>query len=204
VAYDSLGLTAVAERNVTVDNPPDNPPTVVIISPSPEQTVWKTVEVKANVTDDRGIEKVEFYLDTILKATVPGGTNPYTWNWDTTAYSNGSYTLEVRAYDTGGNTGSESCPVRIHNLGPGVSPEDEPYILITPNDDNINDYLITTGAKVTRIYTLDGKLIRLLENGIDKWKCFDDQGQPVSSGIYIFQIEDEEGNITTGKAVVAR
>ena len=60
----------------------DNPPTVSITSPANGATVSNTVTVSADATDDNGINKVEFYLDSDLKST--DTSSPYSWSWDTT------------------------------------------------------------------------------------------------------------------------
>ncbi len=67
------------------------------------------IMVSANATDDQsGIERVEFYVDEVLKATVY--TAPYNWTWaDRGLFF--PYTLKVVAYDYYGNLNFMSLKV---------------------------------------------------------------------------------------------
>ena len=53
-------------------------------------------------------EKVEFYIDDVLKANVT--SEPYTWTW--TEKTIGKHTIKVVAYDNEGNSASEEIEVR--------------------------------------------------------------------------------------------
>ncbi len=80
------------------------PPAALITSPSPGSTVAGTVAIGVNATDNVGVAKVECYINGALTAS---STNtPATFSWNTTIYPNGSYTLEVKAYDAAGNVGA--------------------------------------------------------------------------------------------------
>jgi len=89
-------------------------PSVSITFPSSGSTVSGSVTVTANATDDRGVTKVEFYVDGVLKSTDTG--SPYSYNWDTTTFSNGAHTLLAKAYDAAGNVGTSSTvSVTVNN-----------------------------------------------------------------------------------------
>src|SRR5438034_902793 len=84
-----------------VSTPDTTPPTTAITAPATGATVSATTTVAATASDDRGVTKVEFYLDNVLQFT--DTTSPYSWAWDTTTAANGSHTLTTNAYDAAGN-----------------------------------------------------------------------------------------------------
>ncbi|KKK95265.1 hypothetical protein LCGC14_2674570, partial [marine sediment metagenome] len=81
-------------------------PSVSITSPANGSTVSGTVSVTASASDNAGVTKVEFRLDDGLKRT--DTVSPYTYSWDTKTVSNGSHTLQARAYDAAGNIGTST------------------------------------------------------------------------------------------------
>jgi hypothetical protein len=89
-------------------------PTVSITSPTNGSTVSGTVTINANATDTSGISKVEFLVDGVLKST--DTTSAYSYAWDTTTATNGSHTLQAKAYDTANNTAtSTTVTVTVNN-----------------------------------------------------------------------------------------
>ena len=82
------------------------PPTTSITAPANGATVSGTTNVTASASDNVGVTKVEFYLDGALTST--STTSPYSWSWATTGSANGSHTLQSKAYDAAGNTGSST------------------------------------------------------------------------------------------------
>jgi hypothetical protein len=63
--------------------------------------------IKAYAKDDSKIEKVEFYLDNDLVATLT--SEPYEWKWTKTSI--GRHTIKVIAYDDAGKTSTDSIDV---------------------------------------------------------------------------------------------
>lgn len=97
--------------NVTVDNTPQ-PPSVTITNPSEGETVSGTVEVTCDA--DAEIVKVEFYIDGSLEFT--DESSPFSWNWDTTGYSDGNHTVMVKGYDSGDTfLDDDSITVNVDN-----------------------------------------------------------------------------------------
>lgn len=90
-------------------------PTVSIQSPSDGDSVSGTVSIQATASDDRGIDRVEFYIDDILGGTLTA--SPYDYSWDTTAVSNGIHSIKVTAYDTAGKTAEVEINVTVANGG---------------------------------------------------------------------------------------
>jgi len=87
-------------------SPPDREaPTVSVSSPSNGATVSGTaVTVLATASDNVGVTKVEFYVDTSTKIG-EDTTSPYSTPWNTTTVSNGSHSLLTKAYDAANNVG---------------------------------------------------------------------------------------------------
>ena len=89
-------------------------PTVSITSPANGATVSGTVSITASASDNVGVSKVEFYVNNTLKST--DTISPYSYGWDTTTLTNGTYTLAAKAYDAAGNVGqSSSISVTVSN-----------------------------------------------------------------------------------------
>ena len=127
IATGSTTITAAAgsiagSTTITVNQPPA--PSVSIVSPAPGAKVSGTVTVAANVTDNLGITKVEFYLDNALQATV--NSIPYNWIWSTTSAPDASHTIQVKAYDTASNSATASETLTVNNSassgGGGLTP----------------------------------------------------------------------------------
>ena len=76
-------------------------------------------KVVAHADSSDGIDKVEFFVDDQLRATVTG--IPYTLTWDTIADKEGKHTLSVTAYDSNGQTKKLSVSLEVDNeLGLGA------------------------------------------------------------------------------------
>ena len=89
----------------------NTPPTVTMTAPANGATLSGTaVTVSANASDNVGVAKVEFYLNTTtLLATVTA--SPYSFNWNTATVANGTYTLTARVYDNAGNSGTSNSVI---------------------------------------------------------------------------------------------
>jgi hypothetical protein len=88
-------------------------PSISITSHSNGQIISGTQTVSVNVSDPSGVAKVEFYVNNAKKHTRT--SSPYSWSWDTTAYSDGTYTLKIVAFDNYGNQNSISISITIQN-----------------------------------------------------------------------------------------
>ena len=98
----------------TVSQPQDDTAPDVSIALSPNTQLQDLVSITVNATDDVGVTTVELLVDgkTIGTATQA----PYLFSWDTTEHPNGSMTLEARAHDAAGNTGSSNIKVQVDNV----------------------------------------------------------------------------------------
>ncbi|HBT87416.1 S8 family serine peptidase [Desulfobacter sp.] len=118
VAYDTAGNDGCSSAViVTVANESDNDtqaPLVAITSIQEAALVSGGITVDVSAMDDGGVVLVELYVDGVLLDK--DITSPYSFFWDTTAYTNGTYELVAVAYDTAGNLGqSEAISVSVSN-----------------------------------------------------------------------------------------
>ncbi len=118
-AYDAAGNIGIS-GNVTVTvnaaAPADTTlPVVSFTAPTNAQTVsGSSVNLAATASDNSGtVTKVEFYQGTTLLGE--DTTSPYSYTWNTTSLTNGSYTLNAKAYDAAGNIGTASVTVTVDN-----------------------------------------------------------------------------------------
>ncbi|MFX0061683.1 MAG: S8 family serine peptidase [Candidatus Hermodarchaeota archaeon] len=97
--------------NVIVNNGGgNNPPVVTITSPSDGATVSGTTTITVTVTDEDTLVP-DIYIDSTYITTA------YSYDWDTTAYADGSHTIYAEATDSGGLTGSDQIGVTVDNGG---------------------------------------------------------------------------------------
>jgi hypothetical protein len=123
-AYDAAANVGTSTTvTVTVANAADTTaPTVSITAPAGGATVSGTTTVSASASDDVGVTKVEFYLDSVLQSTVTA--SPYNWSWNTTTAANGSHSLIAKAYDAAANVGtSTTVTVTVSNTGTSTASE---------------------------------------------------------------------------------
>jgi thermitase len=100
----------LAVKNVTLDT---TPPTVSIASPLSSAVLTGITNIQGTATDNVGVTKVEFYVDTQLLAT--GSSGSFLFIWETTTAANGSHTLTVKAYDVANHVGQTAVTVSVNN-----------------------------------------------------------------------------------------
>src|SRR4029079_8272804 len=84
------------------------PPSVSMTVPSNGDTLFGTVNVSANASDNVGVTSLQFLLDgNPLGTALP--SPPYTMTWDTTTVSNATHTLSASASDAAGNTATATA-----------------------------------------------------------------------------------------------
>ena len=85
------------------------PPTVRITNLTSNDPVSEIVSITCISSDNEGVEKVELWVNG-TSTNVIDETEPYSLDWNTTTYDNGSYVITVRSYDINENT-MDSEPV---------------------------------------------------------------------------------------------
>jgi hypothetical protein len=114
-AYDAANNVGSASVGVSVSNltADTTPPTVSVTAPLSGASVSGTIAVQGTATDNVGVTKVEFDVDGVAVATA--SSSPFSFSWNSTAVSNASHTLRVRAFDAANNVGSASVSVTVNN-----------------------------------------------------------------------------------------
>lgn len=104
------GAGNVATHAVSVAIVDTTPPTVSLTSPTPGATITGTPTLLATASDDRAVNRVEFFVGTTLIGS--DATAPYSVLWNSSTVSNGSQALRATAYDAAGNS-TESAAVIV-------------------------------------------------------------------------------------------
>jgi len=158
VAYDTDNESVYIEKSFKIiNNVVDTPPVIKILEPLDSSLLSGTVKVKVQVSDDFGIDNVEYYLDTQLKYIT--NISPYSWDFDTTDISSGSFVLKAVARDIRGQTSSDQIVVSFKNI-PGDKPPSVKIISISSS--NVSEIY-----KVVNIEANDDKGIDKVEFYID-------------------------------------
>ncbi|HSX35776.1 MAG TPA: Ig-like domain-containing protein [Patescibacteria group bacterium] len=95
----SDGVNTTASSPVTVTVPDTTPPAVSILSPANNSAVQGLVNVTASAQSSNTLTKAELYVNNQLASTVTSALSPYSFSWDATKLSAGSYVLTVKVYD---------------------------------------------------------------------------------------------------------
>ena len=104
-AYDAANNVGTSSSvNFSINNPvaDTTPPTVT----ASETGSSGNISLSANASDNVGVTKVEFYVDGVLKGSSTAA--PYSLSLNSTTLSNGTHSLQAKAYDAANNVGSSS------------------------------------------------------------------------------------------------
>jgi hypothetical protein len=120
-AYDSAGNRASASRSITIKNSSTSnaPPTISFAAPSNNATISALTTCRVNASDDRGIARVQFFVDGTLLST--DTSSSYTCTLDNKKYTNGAHTLMARVTDSAGLTAQSQISF---NVSGGIAPAD--------------------------------------------------------------------------------
>jgi photosystem II stability/assembly factor-like uncharacterized protein len=121
VGHHTLSAVARDAGHVTTTSAPVTvlidraAPTVAITAPANGTSVSNTVTITATASDDVGVVGVQFYIDG-APFTHEVTSVPYSRNWDTTSFPNGTHTLTAVARDEANHTTmSLGVRVSVHN-----------------------------------------------------------------------------------------
>lgn len=119
--FAPLMLASCSDDSNDNGNPADTTdPEIGILAPqNGESVAAEDVLIQAQATDNRGIARVEFYVDgTQIGEDATGVANVYECTWDASGLNPGSgHTIRVRAIDTSDNDDEMSVAVAIVNPG---------------------------------------------------------------------------------------
>ncbi|MCC7124243.1 MAG: chitobiase/beta-hexosaminidase C-terminal domain-containing protein [Acidobacteria bacterium] len=93
---DSAVTTAVFTRQTTADSPP----AISWLTPAEGARLGGTAALSVNATDDRGIARVEFFVDGRTVATSTAA--PYSVSWNTLDTGDGTHQITATAVDSSG------------------------------------------------------------------------------------------------------
>ena len=108
--YPQISLRPKLTIKYTVSSTNDLPPYVKFISPSHESFLSGTIPLRVNSQDDRGISKLEYYLDNQLISSP----------LNTSAFSLGKHVLKVKVFDASNQTAEDSIMVYFYQKDDGV------------------------------------------------------------------------------------
>jgi subtilisin family serine protease len=122
-AFNGATLVGTSETvSVTVQD--ITPPTLAITSPAAGAVVSGNVPITVSTSDNVGVVRVDFYVDSTLVGS--DSTAPFAFTWNSASVALGAHTLSARALDAAGNLGtSPSVPVTV-GCGSSVQLLDNP------------------------------------------------------------------------------
>lgn len=183
-------------------------PATSITNPAGGASLAGVVNVDVAASDDRGVARVDLYLNGVKVASDSGA--PYAFAVDTTAYADGAASLSARAVDAAGNVG-ESVPVAatIANAaaaepaptGDSVAPSIASFNV---TEGQVVTALSTIGVKATAIdnvavtrmqINLDGNKVSASAKGVVTYKLY---VSSLSVGAHRFEVQawDAAGNLS--------
>lgn len=84
-------------------------PVLSSISPVEGSSLKNRVTITAEATDNVAIEQMKIFIDSVWQANF--NSSALSWKWDTRYLAKGAHTVQVRAYDTSGNSTRQDITV---------------------------------------------------------------------------------------------
>lgn len=106
----------IRNGQVYYSDPDSDQPPVVDSLTVPQAPATGTVTLSATASDDHGVQKVAFYLGATLLQE--DNMAPYSVQLDTSAYTNGSYSVRAVAFDSSGQNDERSAVLVISHPQP--------------------------------------------------------------------------------------
>ena len=129
-AYDDARNIGTDTMFIPVDVAQDDaePPTVSFIPPTPNEgtSIDNSILVRVQADDNYGVNRVNFYMDHVLRYTALAG-QATEWTVDTTSVPDGWHSFQVDALDARGNR-STSIERNYNVRGPGGPLITDPFI----------------------------------------------------------------------------
>ena len=128
------------------------PPIVTISYPLTNSTVSEMVSITCISSDNEGVDRVELWVNGVTTG-LTDNSEPYSFDWNTTTFEDGDYTIIVRSYDTNENTtDSEPIILTVDNTQSNPTPselypikyENDSFIITWSqnNDDDFQSYTL--------------------------------------------------------------
>ncbi len=110
---ETLSINIQNSGSTTPPSGGNTAPTVSLMSPAAGATVSGAVTVAANATDNTGVAKVDFFVDST--ALVSKTAAPYTGTLDTTKLADGTHVVKAVATDTQGMSAASQVSINVRN-----------------------------------------------------------------------------------------
>ncbi len=190
-AYDAAGN--VGTSATVVVNVDTTAPTATLTTPQSWAEVKGVLSVQGTATDNRSVNRVEFYSGGRLIGT--DTTAPYAIDWDTTTFTDGRYWVSARAYDAAGNVGSSSsATINVDNTAPSVT-------LTSPQDGAVVSKQVTLTAtasdntSVAKVVFYDGTTVIGTDTSAPFGVTWSTGGLARGSHALVARAHDPAGNV---------
>lgn len=152
------------------------------------QTINGVFDLVIDCSDDKGINKVEIYIDGLLFSTLTDF--PYVYNLDTNVLSNGEHNLLILVYDTANQVSDITRQFIVANEAFSILKD---TYLITKETSEIKFDSIVDWIKV---YNIKGDLVFEGKSKVEL--------NNLKSGVYIYKAKTKLNGIKVGKILVIR
>lgn len=115
IATDHAGNQTMGSRSTVIDTSPP----IVTISPLQSSYQSTTIQLTGTITDST-IGGADIYIDHNRIGETTVLNSMWSFNLNTANYTDGSHSLEIRAYDSAGNTATAEQNIVVDNDAPNV------------------------------------------------------------------------------------
>jgi hypothetical protein len=165
------------------------------------------VTINCISSDNEGVEKVELWVNGV-STDISDNTEPYSFDWNTTLIDNGSYSINVRSYDTSDNTtDSEPIVLTIDNTQSNPQPInitsvvfDNGGFTITWNQSTDGDFSTYELEKSTDS-TMNSQSVVFTTDSLEQTTYFDTDVDPLIYQYYQVTVIDTFDYETKGEIV---
>ena len=205
-AYDGENYSDIVELTLNVQNE-NTIPEVTIDNPEDGTDVEGTTTITGFASDEDGdqtIETVELSIDG-EGWEVATGTTSWSYDWDTTLVDDGTYSVEVRAFDGIDYSDVQEITLTVVNVQENIKPE--VTILAPLQNSEVKDEVYCNGGATDE----DGE-IEKVEMSIDGGAWFQLQGKDVwayswdsisvENGIHTVSVRSHDGEDYSDEAII--
>lgn len=123
-------------------------PELTVISPSEGETVSGTVTLSASASDDTAVDFVNFYVDGYVVGS--DSSSPFSADWDSSSYSDGSHKIKAEAVDSSGNSGfSAEIGITVDNVTDTTDTTSPTVFMTSPRDGETVSGSVTVSAEAS-------------------------------------------------------
>jgi hypothetical protein len=121
-----------------------------LLFPLDGQVLYDVVQVKVDASDDRQLDRVDFFIDGIFAYSADASTeiSPYSYNWDTRPLAeNSEHSLYFKAIDSAGNESDNDAI--LFTIGRSLDTEPPTLVLLYPQEGDTISGTVTVSVDVT-------------------------------------------------------